>query len=284
MTTFGNLLVPLMENPWVMQVFLLSVRLAGVLMLTPILYSHSLPPSVRVLLVLTLSAVIALGILQNHAVPSEFPSGFFFVLSAAFKELLLGATFSIGILVAFAAISVAGRLLDIQIGFGVAQVFDPMSQTQLPVLTAAFNQLGVIFFFLVDGHHTVLRAVALSVENFPLGAPWSVESMALPVMKQVGVLFSLGFSLAAPVVFCVLLVELALGVVSRNMPQMNMFVMGVPIKIVIGLVTLSIWFLAMGDVLKRIYRSIFQTWEWMMSTGALGSLTSASQALFKGMV
>jgi len=173
-------------------------------------------------------------------------------------------------------------LLDIQIGFGVAQVFDPMSQTQLPVLTTAFNQLGIIFFFLVDAHHTVLRAIALSVEKFPLGASWSIESMALPVLKQVGVLFSLGFSLAAPIVFCVLLVELALGVVSRTMPQMNMFVMGVPIKIVVGLVTLSFWFLAMGNVFHRIYGSIFQTWDWMFFVAASPAPVSIDAPVMKG--
>ncbi|MBC3875072.1 flagellar biosynthetic protein FliR [Undibacterium sp. LX15W] len=254
------------NNSWLMHVFFLSIRMAGVLLFSPILFANPIPGSVRILLILCLSIAIAMGITSELAQTESYSGGLGFIVAAALKELMLGASFSIGAMIAFAAISVAGNLLDIQIGFGVAQVFDPLTQKQVPILTSAFNQLGVIFFFLVNGHHTVLRAVALSVDKFPLGASWSIESFALPVMKQIGMLFTLGFALAAPVVFCVLLVELSLGVVSRNMPQMNMFVMGVPIKIVVGIVALSIWFVAMGNVLNRVYGSIFQTWDWMLST------------------
>ena len=197
---------------------------------------------------------------------TSLPSGVGAIIVASIKELVLGATLAIGILVAFASISVAGRLLDIQIGFGMAQVFDPLTRQQLPILTSAFNQIGVIFFFLIDAHHTLLRAVAFSVERFPLGQSWDISLVALPVLKQAGILFSLGFALASPIVFCVLLVELALGVVARNLPQMNMFVMGIPIKVAVGLLTLSIWFVGMGGVLRRIHASIFQTWDWIFST------------------
>jgi flagellar biosynthesis protein FliR len=81
------------------------------------------------------------------------------------------------------------------------------------------------------------------------------------VLRQVGGLFSLGFALAAPVAFCILLLELALGVVSRNLPQMNMFAIGIPIKIVVGLAALSLWFAGMGAVMNRIYATIYQTWD-----------------------
>lgn len=74
-------------------------------------------------------------------------------------------------------------------------------------------------------------------------------------------LFSLGFALAAPVVVCLLLVELALGVVARNLPQMNMFVIGIPLKIVVGLVLLSVWFSGMGDAMSRAYSFVFRSWE-----------------------
>jgi flagellar biosynthetic protein FliR len=264
-----NFDIPLMqwsENAWFMHVYFLSLRLAAILILTPVLYAAPLPVSVRTILILSLSIAIAAGF-SNASIPATaLPSGVGSIIAASIKELVLGATLAIGILVAFASISIAGRMLDIQIGFGMAQVFDPLTRQQLPILTSAFNQIGVIFFFLIDAHHTLLRAVAFSVERFPLGQSWDISLVALPVLKQVGILFSLGFALASPIVFCVLLVELALGVVARNLPQMNMFVMGVPIKVTVGLLTLSIWFVGMGGVLRRIHGSIFQTWDWIFST------------------
>lgn len=254
------------ENPWLMHVYFLSLRIAAILMLTPILNASSVPATIRTLIVLALSVTIAMGITDPNVSLPEMEPGAGWIIVASLKELVLGATLSIGILLAFAAISVAGRLLDVQIGFGMAQVFDPLTRQQLPVLTAAFNQIGVIFFFLINGHHTLLRAVAFSVSHFPLGQSWTMQPVAIPILKQVGAMFSLGFALASPVVFCVLLVELALGVVARNLPQMNMFVMGVPIKVVVGLFALSIWFVAMGGMLTRIHGSIFQTWDGIFSS------------------
>jgi flagellar biosynthetic protein FliR len=182
--------------------------------------------------------------------------------------MALGATLGLGILLAFGAFTVAGHLLDVQIGFGIAQVFDPVSQRQLPILTSAFNQLAVLVFFLVDGHHALLRGITYSLERFPLGGAWIASEAAGAVLRQVGGLFSLGFALAAPVAFCILLLELALGVVSRNLPQMNMFAIGIPIKIVVGLAALSLWFAGMGAVMNRVYVSIYQTWDQVFSVPA----------------
>lgn len=245
---------------FVLAVFLLSLRLSAVFMLTPILYAFSVPATARVLLVIGLAVGLALGIpaAETRSMLS-LDSGQ--LLAAAITEVALGATLALGILVAFASISMAGRLIDVQIGFGIAQVFDPVSQRQVPVLTSAFDKLGVIVFFLVNGHHALLRGITYSLERFPLGRPWPVESAAPWVIKQVSGLFGLGFALAAPVVVCLLLVELALGVVARNLPQMNMFVIGVPIKIVVGLAALSLWFGGVGEAMNRIYGSIYKTWD-----------------------
>ncbi|HSV34273.1 MAG TPA: flagellar biosynthetic protein FliR [Ramlibacter sp.] len=245
---------------YVALVFLLTLRLGALLLLTPILYAAGMPPTVRVLLVVGLAAALALG-LPESAAPSAQLLTSVGLLEAAVAELALGATLALGIFIAFAAISMAGRLIDVQIGFGMAQVFDPATQRQIPILTAAFNQLGVLVFFLVNGHHALLRGVAYTLERYPPGRPWPVESAAPMVAKQMASLFSLGFALAAPVVVCLLLVELAMGVVARNLPQMNMFVIGIPVKIVVGLVLLSVWFAGLGDAMSRTYGFIFRSWE-----------------------
>lgn len=243
----------------VVAVFLLSLRLGALLLLTPILPS-SIPGSARVLFVVGLASVLALGLpgVEHSAAHLLGPGD---LLEAAAAEVALGGTLALGIFIAFAAISMAGRLIDVQIGFGMAQVIDPATQRQIPILTAAFNQLGVLVFFLVNGHHALLRGIAYTVDRFPPGRPWPVEAAAPMVVKQMAGLFSLGFALAAPVVVCLLLLELAMGVVARNLPQMNMFVIGIPVKIVVGLVLLSVWFSGLGDAMSRIYGFIFRGWE-----------------------
>lgn len=251
----------LVPNPgFVLVVFLLSLRLGALLLLTPILYAAALPATVRVLIVVGLAVALALGVPDASAAAGEL-RGLGPLLAAAAAELALGATLALGIFVAFAAISMAGRLIDVQIGFGMAQVFDPATQRQVPVLSSAFDHVGVLLFFLVNGHHALLRAVAYTIERFPPGRPWAVQALAPMVVKQMAGLFSLGFALAAPVVVCLLLIELAMGVVARNLPQMNMFVIGIPVKIVVGLVLLAVWFAGMGDAMSRIYGFVFRSWE-----------------------
>jgi flagellar biosynthetic protein FliR len=241
--------------------FLLSLRLGAVLLMTPVLHAAQLPTSVRLLVVLGLSLTLSAGLSLNTSHLSTEPGA---LITAALTELALGSTLGLGIHVAFATFALAGRVLDIQIGFGMAQVLDPVTQRQVPVLNSAFMQIGVLMFFLLDGHHALLRGIALSLETFPLGAGWSIAGTADAVFGQMTGLFALGFALAAPVIFCVLLVEVALGVVARNLPQMNIFMLALPIKIGVALVALALWVPSMGAIMTRVYASIADNWSRIM--------------------
>jgi flagellar biosynthetic protein FliR len=269
--SFQALLKVIPEPGLVLAIFLLSLRLAAMLLLTPILHAFNVPAVVRVLLIVGFAVALACG-LPHQATAEMLSWDAERLIAACLTEVALGATMAVAILSAFAAISLAGRLIDIQIGFGIAQVFDPVSKRQVPVLTAAFNQFGALFFFAMNGHHALLRGVAYSLERFPLGQSWSVELAAPALMKQVAGLFTLGLAMAAPVVVALLLLELALGVVARNLPQVNMFVIGIPVKIVAGLAALSFWFAGIGDAMGRVYASIFETW------GAMFAATQAAGA------
>lgn len=261
------------DPAFAVAVFLLSLRLGALLLLTPLLHAINVPPTVRVLLVLGLATVLVPGLPQGSAVSEALMRQPSALLAASMAEVALGATLALGIFVAFGAISMAGRILDVQVGFGMAQIIDPATQQQIPALNSAFNQLGVVVFFLVNGHHALLRGIAYSLERFPLGRGWSVEAAAPIVLKHAAGLFSLAFALAAPVIVCILLVDLALGVVARNLPQMNMFVVGLPVKIVVGLAALSIWFGGMGDAMNRVYGSIYNTWDAMFAAAPQPSRT-----------
>jgi flagellar biosynthetic protein FliR len=242
---------------WMVFVGLLALRIAATLLMTPVFYAVPLPASVRSLLVVGVSLALAAGL----PVPSAPWIGWSALMVAAMFEVALGAMLGLSILLAFGAFAVAGQLLDVQLGFGIAQIVDPVTKRPVPILTSAFGYLAVLMFFLVNGHHALLRGIAYSLERFPVGAPWSVSDSVAPVMKQAAGLFSLGFALAAPVVFCILLVEFALGVIGRNLPQMNMFTMGIPVKIIAGLVALTLWFTGIGGVMTRTYASISSAWE-----------------------
>jgi flagellar biosynthetic protein FliR len=252
-----NELVAHFDQGQLTRVLLLAGRIGALFLMTPVLYAIPLPPSIRALFAVGLAAALALPLAGSPAAAPGEPGA---LLQAFLREIAIGATLGLGILMAFAGFAVAGRLVDVQVGFGIAQVFDPVSRTQVPVLTSVFTLFGVLLFFLVNGHHALLRGIAYSLERFPLGQPWSLDVAAGPVLRQAAGLFTLGFSLVAPVVLALLLLEFALGVVSRNLPQMNMFVLGIPVKIVAGLLALSVAAAAMGGVASRMYDGIYRAW------------------------
>jgi flagellar biosynthetic protein FliR len=252
-------------EPWIVGVLLLATRIAALLLLTPVLYAVPVPPLARLLITLGVSCVIALPFTAQIA--AEVPRTAGALVLAVLQEAAIGATLGFGVLMAFAGFALAGRLADVQIGFGVAQVFDPLTRTQLPILSSALGLFAVVFFFAVNGHHALLRGIAFSVERMPVGHGWSAAAAAEPLTRQAAVLFGLGFALAGPVVLSLLLIEFALGVISRNLPQMNMLVLGIPVKIVAGLLALSVWAMALAAPAGRLYAGIYQAWAAWLSTG-----------------
>lgn len=257
------------EHGRVIATLLLSVRLAPLFVMTPLLQAFGVPALVRVLLVLGLAAAFVFGMPQSQ-VDAWHAADVSTLATAALKELALGAVLALAVLAAFAAISTAGRLIDVQAGFGMGQVFDPVTRRDVPLVTSAFEKLSVIVFFSVNGHHALLRGIAFSLDRFPLGASWPVRATYPAVAQHVAAMFGLAFSLAAPVVVCLMLVDLAMGVIARNLPQINMFVIGLPVKMIVAVAALAVWMGGMGEAMNRAYASIYRTWDSVLSVPTEG--------------
>lgn len=245
----------------VVSFLLVSMRMAGLLLLAPPFSSLAVPVMVRGAFVVGLSAALSVAWSPAHgaALASELPWST--LSSWAVLEFATGALMALGANIGFAAFAIGARILDVQIGFGIGQVLDPSTRQRMPVLTAAFMLLAPVLFVLADCHHVMLRAVARGLERFPPGATWSAETASQAVWPLVQGMFTLGLAMVAPIVFCLVLVELALGVVSRNLPQMNVFILGIPIKVLSGLAVLAAWMAAATAPMTRVFDAIFRSWE-----------------------
>lgn len=245
------------DPAWVLCVYLLSLRLGVLFVMSPIFTNLSGMTTVRVLFTLALSLVFTSAFnVRPFAIPLEMAP----IAAASFVELLVGATLAFGVFAAFGAFSVAGKILDIQIGFGIGSVFDPVTRAGAPLFATILGLLAVAAFFGMDGHHAFIRGVAFSIRQVPPGAGFHQLPIDA-VIRQFGLMFSLGVSLIAPVMFCLLLVEAGLALMSRVLPQMNVFIVGMSVKIFsgIGMLALSVAFL--GPRMGKIYASIFTYWE-----------------------
>jgi flagellar biosynthesis protein FliR len=242
---------------WILTVMLVAVRFGVVMLMSPVFSLIGLPANVRVVIVLAVSAALVSGMpvvpTGNFAQPGAFAL-------AVLNELVLGGLLAFTVLAGFAAFQFAGRILDIQLGFGVVGLIDPSTRTQAPLLGTVLNMTAVLTFFLIGGHRLLLRGLAFSLERIPPGARLN----ALPldtVVQQFGGMFLAAASLAAPVMAVVLFVDVAMAMMARTMPQMNIFIIGLPLKILVGLLVLAISLGFLGPEFSRIFENIFAGWQ-----------------------
>lgn len=245
------------DTAWVTSSLLLWLRLGALFFMTPVFAGFKGPRSVLVVLSLALAALLA------AAWPSTRPVaalGWGELLVAGLGEVFIGMVLAFGVHAAFAAFGAAGRVLDLQMGFGAGAAFDPVSNSQSSVLGAAFAALAVVGFFAMDAHHALLRGLAFSVAEMPPGQLPSALS-ADAMVRQFGAVFTLALALIAPVFAVLMLLEAGLAMVSRVLPQMNVFFVGMPLKILVGLCVLATSATALPSVMGRAYASIFTFWH-----------------------
>lgn len=255
-------MVMTVEVRWLIAVMLVSIRLGAVFLLTPVFSLIGLPLNVRVLLVLALAATLVSGMGGNliAAVPTA-PGA---MAIAALNELALGALLAFALIAGFAAFQLGGRILDIQLGFGVAQLIDPMTRGQAPLLGTILDMAAVLLFFAVGGHRLLLQGIAYSLRVIPPGSSLAAIPQRL-LVEQFGAMFVNAALLAAPVVTAVLMVDIALAMMSRTLPQLNIFIVGLPLKILVGLIVLAVAMGSFAPVFSRIFDGLFESWQAVLN-------------------
>ncbi|SMC27707.1 flagellar biosynthetic protein FliR [Andreprevotia lacus DSM 23236] len=240
---------------------LCATRLAAAISLTPVLAGVAMPTRLRAMLVLALAFCMA-G--WQGPLPAQ-PHDVFGLAGMMLAEVLFGAALAFGVFTAFGAFSLAGHLLDFQIGFNLGALFDPVTRRQSPVLARLFDLFAVVAFFLADLHHMLLRGFAATLEVVPLGTFRPMQLSPTVLVEQLGSMFVYGLKLAAPVMVCLLLVELGMAVLSRNIPQLNVFVISMPLKVLIGLSMLAFSLRYLGPVVAKSLNAMFPFWERVLA-------------------
>lgn len=174
-------------------------------------------------------------------------------------EVVHGAVLGFGFQCAFAATAVAGKVFDVQSGLGMGTALDPTTRAQSPLTASILQMAAVTTFFAVEGHQAILKALSLTIDTVPPGTGFELLSVA-GIVGQFGLSFSLGLALVAPVMAGLLLVDAALSVASRLLPQMNIFLISAPLKTGVGLLLLAVFSEFMGTTLNQIFEATFAFW------------------------
>lgn len=237
---------------------LVAARTAGVFFAAPPFAARQIPAQWRA----AFGLMVALVLLPVVPVPASLPETLLPWAAWAAREAAVGLAIGWTVNLTFAAVQLGGQLLDTELGFGIVSVLDPQTGQQMPLVGNFQYLLALMVLLLTNGHHLIIAALAKSFQVVPVGG----EVLRPSLMDTVSILsngvFLTAFKLAAPVLGAGFVTSVALGVMARAMPQMNVFVVGLPLKLVAGLVImvagLPLYLATLTRVLDGLYGSLAQ--------------------------
>ncbi len=236
MGVVGDLLM--LGQDRVVVLVLALARVAGLFLMGPIFASRTAPVRVRAALVFFVSLAM-LPILGPTPPALAADAGAAVVLGMMAFETMLGFVIGLVAQLTFGAVQMAGQLAGIQMGIGLANLIDPQTQEHITSLAQWQNLLALLIFLSIDGHHILIRAVADSFTVVPLGGGLPAAGGFGMVMELAGGLFVVALKVAAPVLVLLLLVNAAMGVLAKLIPQLNVFIVGFPLNVAAGLFVLA---------------------------------------------
>ena len=215
--------------------FLVLARVAPLFVLAPLFSSPILPGRVRGIVAVGLSVGLS-PLVASTGVPVATLELFGLIA----KELLIGLAFAFALGALFAALAVAGSLLDTMIGFSFGALVDPVTGTQSAVLTQAYGLVAIMIFIAIGGDGWVIQGLARTYELVPADSFPQLGAMVAGVDDAFVTIFASAIQVAGPVLLALVLTDAAFGMVSRVVPQLNVFQVGFPAKVLVGLVLMGV--------------------------------------------
>lgn len=239
------------------EVFLfVFIRMSGIFIITPIFSRRNIPNTTKIVFTFFIALLMI-----NTVNMANFDYGEFDIIVMMIKELMVGLMIGFITYLFFISLYIAGQIMDMQIGFGMVNVFDPQSNAQVPIIGTLYHILAILFFLTIDGHHILIKSLINSYEVLPIGKFVFNEALLTQIIRVFGQIFIIGFKISSPILATIFLSNVLLGILARTIPQMNVFVVGMPLKITVGILTLIVmvplYLPALQHIFDNMYEEIF---------------------------
>lgn len=231
---------------------LMLVRVSVVFLTAPVLGNARIPAQVKIGLAMSITLLLYLA---GNVKGLPEPSNILALSSAVGGEIFAGLIIGYTAYLLFSGIQMAGQVIDIQVGFGLVNVIDPSGGEQVSILGQFYYIVAMLFFLAIDGHHALIKALGDSFTMLPVGSiGWlNQAAKAGPLLSGFFTkLFIIAFQVAAPSVAVLFLTNLSMGLLSRTLPQMNVFIVGLPLNVVVGLLVTVLSLSLLSTVLTTI--------------------------------
>jgi flagellar biosynthetic protein FliR len=243
--------------------FLVFLRIGAILLSMPVFESRSIPIVFKLALAFATSLIL-FPMLELSPVPIS--DSIFGLGIGAAGEILLGLVIGFSVKMIFAGIQLAGQLAGYQMGLAIANVMDPADSQQIPILAQLNNLVALLIFFALNAHHWFIRALTQSYRLVPPLNFHFDGSLMEHLIQLAGNMFVIAIQVGAPVTAALLVTTVAFGLVARTVPQMNVFIVAMPLKIGVGLLFLGFSLPYFSAFLKKIFNGLGQHILIMLKT------------------
>ena len=238
--------------PLVQAAVLVFIRVGAILISAPLFSSGSVPVHVKVGLSFMLAVIIFP--LVNVTDVSALPLAALGI--AMVGEVLIGVIIGFTARLLFAAVQLAGQLVGFQMGFGIVNVIDPQTSTQVSIIAQFENIITFLTFLALNAHHWFILAIAKSFEAVPLLTFTFTNSLMEALLRLSCDMFVVAAKVAAPIIAILLFTSVGLGLLARTVPQMNIFMVGFPLKLAIGLLGIGLTLPLLSTILRGLFQGL----------------------------
>ena len=235
--------------PKISVLLLIFVRVAAFFVSVPLFSYRTIPAQLKIGLALVLSWMMYYTFsIEAFTINGEY-------LLLVMKEAIIGLTLGLAVYIVFSAVQIAGGFIDFQMGFAMANIIDPQTGAQSPLMGQFFNFLLLLVLLAINGHHLIMDGIFYSYQFMPIDQlfpPFGDEAFVEAMMRLFVAVFAIAFQMSAPIIATLFLVTVALGITGKTVPQMNIFVVGFPIKIAVGFIVLVIMMGVMVEVMEQV--------------------------------
>jgi flagellar biosynthetic protein FliR len=238
-------------NAWLITFIWPLTRILGLFMLAPVFGNTAVPTPVKIGLGVFVTLIVAPTLPAMPDVALGSWQGLFILV----QQLLIGMAVGFMMRLVFTAVESAGEIVGLQMGLGFASFFDPQSAGQTLVVARFFNLLATLLFLAVNGHLLLLNVLVGSFQSLPISPQPLAGSGFYSVAAYGSMIFSVGLQLALPLIAILLMTNLALGILTRAAPQLNLFSIGFPITLGVGLIALDLTLPYFAPLLEHLFQN-----------------------------
>ena len=241
---------------WLSQfhvMLLILLRVSAVLIAAPIFGHRSFLSRGKIGLAFMVSLIVFPLVADRGF---EVPTGIFAYVFMMISEVIMGLILGFIVLLIFVGIQFAGQLAGLQMGFGIVNVIDPQSSNQISILGQFLNILAILILLSLNGHHVILNGLLHSFDVVPLGGVTLVAPVMERLIAMSAAIFVVAVKIAAPILVALFLISVAMGILARTVPQMNVFIIGFPVQIGVGLMALTLSLPLFYVMMERIIEAL----------------------------